>query len=296
MLAAGGEDERDDVIADRVGHVDRVDGLARLEDLLLRDDGFDVELRRGRRHRVEDLAFLLARRVADVELQHEAVDLGFGQRVGALLVDRVLRREDEEGRGELVGLAAERHLALLHRFEERRLHLGGRAVDLVREDEVGEDRAALHGVFAGLRIVDERAHDVGRQQVGRELDAREVGVDGLRERAHGQRLREAGHAFEEDVAVGEEADQQAIDEVLLADDDPGDLFAEARHPGAGGVDGGGHRGGEGARGVARSAVLRPLVSVRSGRTCLRFSRTTGTSQPPPSQKRRRGGGRGPGGT
>jgi hypothetical protein len=65
--------------------------------------------------------------------------------------------------------------------------------------------------------------------------------------AHGERLREAGHAFEQDVAVGEEADQEAVDEVLLTDDDPGDLLAEARHPGAGGVDGGGHRGGEGAR-------------------------------------------------
>ena len=90
-------------------------------------------------------------------------------------------------------------------------------------------------------------------------------MDGLREGAHRERLREAGDALEEDVSVGEEADQQAVDEVLLADDDTGDLFAEARHPGAGGVDGGGHRGGEGARGVARSADLRPLVSVRQGR-------------------------------
>jgi hypothetical protein len=65
----------------------------------------------------------------------------------------------------------------------------------------------------------------------------------LRKGAHGERLREARDAFKEDVAVSEEADEEAVDEVLLADDDSGDLFAETRHPGAGGVDGGGHRGG-----------------------------------------------------
>ena len=68
-------------------------------------------------------------------------------------------------------------------------------------------------------------------------------MDGLRKGTHGERLREARDAFKEDVAVSEEADEEAVDEVLLADDDTSDLFAEARHPGAGGVDGGGHRGG-----------------------------------------------------
>ena len=100
------------------------------------------------------------------------------------------------------------------------------------------------------------------------FSTREVGVDGLREGAHRERLREARDAFEEDVAVGEETDQEAIDEVLLADDDTSDLFAEARHPGAGGVDVSGHGGGEGARGVARLADLRPLGSVRQSRIRL----------------------------
>ena len=41
-------------------------------------------------------------RVAELEPDHEAVDLRLGQRVGALVLDRVLRREDEERAGELV--------------------------------------------------------------------------------------------------------------------------------------------------------------------------------------------------
>ena len=45
---------------------------------------------------IHDLPLLGLRRVADLHHQHEAVDLRLGQRVGALLLDRVLRREDEK--------------------------------------------------------------------------------------------------------------------------------------------------------------------------------------------------------
>jgi hypothetical protein len=45
--------------------------------------------------------------------------------------------------GHAVGGAGDGHLALLHRLEQRRLHLGRRAVDLVGEHDVGEDRAGL---------------------------------------------------------------------------------------------------------------------------------------------------------
>ena len=49
------------------------------------------------------------------------------------------------------------------------------------------------------------ADDVGRHQVGRELDAVELEVDRLRERLDQQRLGEAGHAAQQHVAAGEEA-------------------------------------------------------------------------------------------
>ena len=45
---------------------------------------------------VEDLVELLAVRERDVELEEEAVELRLGQRVGALHLERVLRREDDE--------------------------------------------------------------------------------------------------------------------------------------------------------------------------------------------------------
>ena len=89
------------------------------------------------------------------------------------------------------------------------MHLGGGAVDLVGEDEVGENRAP-DAELAAARVVDLGADDVGRQEVGRELDAAEAEAQTLRQRADGQRLGQAGHAFQQDVAAGEQADEQTI--------------------------------------------------------------------------------------
>ena len=101
----------------------------------LRTSGF--LLTRGRR---EDLLLFLGRRVVDLDVEHEAVELGFGQRVGAFLLDRVLRGDREERLGQLIGRLPDRHFPLLHRLQQRRLRLRGRAVDLVGQQDVGEDR------------------------------------------------------------------------------------------------------------------------------------------------------------
>ena len=55
--------------------------------------------------------------------------------------------------------------------------LAGRAVDLVGEHQVGEDRAERHLELAELLVVDPRADDVGRHQVGRELDPLELDAE-----------------------------------------------------------------------------------------------------------------------
>ena len=65
-----------------------------------------------------------------------------------------------------------------------------------------------------------------RHQVGRELDAVELQVDGLGDGADHERLGQARHADHQAVAAGEQGRQQVIDDVLLADDDLGDLFLE----------------------------------------------------------------------
>ena len=109
--------------------------------------------------------------VAERGLQEEAVELRLGQRERAFVLDRVLGREQEEGRRELARDAVDRHLPLGHRLEQRRLRLRHRAVDLVDEHDVREDRPGPELEVARLLVVDREPGDVGRLQVGRALDA-----------------------------------------------------------------------------------------------------------------------------
>ena len=159
----------------------------------------------------EDVHFAFATRVAERRAQEEAIELRLGKRVRPLVLDRVLRRDDEEGRLEDVRDAFDRHLPLLHRLEQRRLRLRRGAVDLVREEEVREDRARPELEVAVALVPDRRARHVRRHEVGRELDAREPHAQNLRERARGERLREAGVVLEQDVSVREEAEPDELE-------------------------------------------------------------------------------------
>ena len=76
-------------------------------------------------------------------------------------------------------------------------------------------------------VVDRRAGDVRRHQVGRELDAREAERRRLRERARDQRLRQARVVLEQDVAVREQPEQDELERVALADDRALDLVEDA---------------------------------------------------------------------
>ena len=115
--------------------------------------------------------------------------------------------------------AADRDLALLHDLEQRGLDLGGRAVDLVGQQEVGEDRAELGAELAVVGLPDAGADEVGGHEVGRELDAVEGAAEHVGERPHGQRLGEPGHALEQHVTAGQQRDEHALEHRVLADDD-----------------------------------------------------------------------------
>ena len=165
---------------------------ARVQDRLRRRDVLDGD-RLAARHAAHDLLLFVARRIADAQLEHEAVDLRFGQRIRALLLDRVLRREHEERLLELERRAADRDLLLLHRLEQRRLHLGRRAIDLVGENDVGEDRPLLHArtcPSTDRRSACRRTSAGSRSGVNWMRWKRRV--DRLGERAHRERLRQPG--------------------------------------------------------------------------------------------------------
>ena len=83
-----------------------------------------------------------------------------------------------------------------------------------------------------LRVVDQGADQVRRQQVRRELDAPERAVDRLGQRGDRERLGQPRHAFDQHVTVGEQRQQQALDEVFLSDQDFSNLGPQANEHGA----------------------------------------------------------------
>ena len=93
----------------------------------------------------------------------------------------------------------------------------------MREDRALPELEPVPAVLVGLHDV--RADDVGRHQVGRELDAAEVEVEDLAHRLDEFGLAEAGHAFEQNVAAAEHRGQRAFDDALLADDQLADFGA-----------------------------------------------------------------------
>ena len=174
-------------------------------------------------HASEDEEFVLSGGVGDDELEHEAVDLCFGEGVGSLLVDGVLGGEDEEGVRELEGVVADGDLAFLHGLEEGALDFGGGAVDFVGEDDVGEDGAFPGGEVAGAGGVEHGSDDGGGEEVGSELDAVEGGGEGSCEAGDGEGLGESGESLDEDMVVAEEGEDELADEILLSDDDSSHL-------------------------------------------------------------------------
>jgi len=74
---------------------------------------------------------------------------------------------------ERMGRSPEGHLAFLHGFQKRALHLGRGPVDLIRQDKTAEDGPAFGLEFTGPLVIDERAGNIGREQIRCELDAPE---------------------------------------------------------------------------------------------------------------------------
>jgi hypothetical protein len=169
---------------------------------------------------------VLGRRIVDAHLEEEAVELGLGQGVGAFMLDGVLGREHHEGRLERMRLALDRHLRLLHHLEERRLRLRRRAVDLVGEQQVDEHRAAARDERLRLGVVQGVAGDVCGHEVGRELDSPEAAGDAAGQRAHEERLSQAGYALDQHVTAREQRAQHRVDHVALPHHRLGHLGAQ----------------------------------------------------------------------
>ena len=222
---------------------------------------------------------LVARRRLDAQLEHEAVELRLGQRVRPLHLDRVLRRQHEERRRQRVGLLADRDRLLLHRLEQRRLRLGRRAVDLVGQHDVREDRPALE--LEAPRQLARRPLSTIRL-VPRTSAGIRSGVNWMRENDRSSAsasvrtssvLPRPGHAFQQHVAAREQRRGDRARDLRLPDHAPRDLGQQAIDVGAESR----RRLGGGARvhvGVARDRA-RSLFAFPAARCAAGSDRSSG---------------------
>src|SRR6266700_2836693 len=225
-MVTGGAHHVHDVALEAVGDVDVAAALDHAGHSGGVGDRRDVVQLGGPAVPLQDLDLGLAGGVADLQLQHEAVALRLGQRVGALVLDRVLGRHHHERHAELVGGAVDGDLALLHGLQQRRLGLGRGPVDLVAEHDVGEDGARLELEVAALLVEDADAGHVRGQQIGGELDAPDRAVDRAGKRLGQHGLADARDVLDQQVALREQGDKGEADSLRLALDDPLDIAAD----------------------------------------------------------------------
>ena len=194
-----------------------------------------VGIARGLR---QDPPLFLFAGIVDQHVEHEPIELRFGQRIGSLLLDRILRGQHEERTIEIEPRAAHGHLVLLHGLEQRGLRLRRGPIDFVREQDVGEDRAADEpdDPAAGRPIFLDhfRTENVGRHQIRRELNAVEPQIHRLRQLLDQERLGQTRNAAQEAMAAGQKGNQDLSDDALLPDDGLRELGLQLcrnlRHP------------------------------------------------------------------
>ena len=183
-MLAGGADHLDQIAAEDGIDVYLANQPLDAEDVVRRRHGPKGTQRIGVLESLQHGGLVVFRGVAEAEAQQEAVDLRLGQREGALEFDGVLRGQHQEGRGQWHGILIDGDLPLGHGFQQRRLGPGCGAVDLVSQDNLGNHRAGAELELPVVLVVVMDAGDVRGHQIGSELDAAELAVQGV-----GQRTR-----------------------------------------------------------------------------------------------------------
>ena len=123
-------------------------------------------------------------------------------------------------------LAVDRDLALLHRLEKRGLGLRAGPVDLVRQQDLREDRPRTELELVDLLVEGADARHVGGQQVGGELDPPEGAVERAGQGLGEHRLADARYVLDQEVPFAKQCDEAKPDLIFFVDDRPADVRHE----------------------------------------------------------------------
>ena len=175
---------------------------------------------------LEHLRFVILGRVAQLQTEQKAVNLGFRERESALQLNGVLRSQYQERLGQRNGVLVNGNLAFRHCFQQGGLGAGRSAVDFVGQDNLRNDGAGAEFKIGGMLVVVMDAGNVGWHQVGGELDAAEIAVQGIGKGTGEGSLADAGDILNQDVAAAEQGGQSMLNYGVLADDGLLDVGAD----------------------------------------------------------------------
>jgi len=167
---AGGRDQGHDVVEHRLVRPHRLGFFLEGHHVFRLQHGHEhIEggLTRSPQHRL----LVQSGGIADADAEEKAIELGLGQRKRADVLDRILCGDDQERLRKREPSLLDADHSLAHGLEQSRLGLRSGAVDLIREQNVGEDRTGDEFEFLLVLVVDRHADDIRGQKIARKLNA-----------------------------------------------------------------------------------------------------------------------------
>ena len=198
---------------------DHSDGVLAFYDLIPSNDRRELFCTR-RSGPINNLGFLFTTWVIDYHVEQKSISLCFRKRISSLLLDRILRRQNEEGFVEPVSGPPNRHFMLLHGLQQCRLGLWRRSVNFIGKEHLRKDRPLIkHQITMtclAILLDDIGTRNVRWHQVRCELDPLKRQIHRFGQRTYHERLGETGHTFKQTVATSKNGNQQLLNDLVLA--------------------------------------------------------------------------------
>ena len=202
---AGGGQQILQIVNERVRGMDVLHQRLQLQQVGCLHHGLQVLQQIASCRACQQAVFGRAVGVAQAEAHQKAVQLRFGQGLGAALFQRVLCGNHEKGLRQCVGFAFGADLALFHDFKQGALCLGTGTIDLISQQHLRKHRPGVKNELLLVALVNRHTGQVAGHQIRRELHAGKLQPHALRQRVRQSGFAYARYVFNQQVAVGQQA-------------------------------------------------------------------------------------------
>jgi hypothetical protein len=182
---------------------------------------------------LEDVELGFFAREAHGNGEEKAIELGLGEGEGSGGGGVVLGGHDEKGIGQVLRFAIDGDLPLIHGLEEGGLRARRGPIDLIGEKEIGKHWAGYEVEAAVALMIEIVAEDVGREEVGSELEALETSSHRGGESVGQRSFSNARRPSEEGMPTGQEGSEEKIGRVIRAKDGGEEMIANGGKRGMG---------------------------------------------------------------